>query len=123
MLRLGSCTALVRWACWQVPNRPLPAVMPPPFTWTGLCIGANLGDGWAHSTLNDSFTGISLGNERPFRAKHETAELIIVAELPGAYDSAAAALAVLMAASPAIGADMRCMDLSHAHPLRTPRVQ
>ena len=123
MFRLGSFTALVRWVCWQVSNRPLPAVMPPPFTWTGLCIGANLGDGWADSTLNDSFTGISLGNERPFRAKHETAELIIAAELAAAYDSAAAALAVLMAASPAIGADMRFMDLSHAPSPFTPRVR
>ena len=66
--------------------------------------------GWAHSTLNDSFTGISLGDERPFRAQHETAELIIVVEWAAAYDSAAAALAVLTAASPAIGADMRCME-------------
>jgi outer membrane immunogenic protein len=43
-------------------SRPLPAFMPLPFTWTGLYIGANLGGGWAHTTLNDSFTGISLGN-------------------------------------------------------------
>jgi outer membrane immunogenic protein len=43
-------------------SRPLPTFMPPPFTWTGLYIGANLGGGWAHSTLNDSFTGFSLGD-------------------------------------------------------------
>ena len=43
-------------------SRPLPTFVPPPFSWTGFYIGANLGGGWAHSTLNDSFTGISLGN-------------------------------------------------------------
>src|SRR5580704_8636642 len=43
-------------------SRPLPTFVPPPLSWTGFYIGANLGGGWAHSTLNDSFTGISLGN-------------------------------------------------------------
>jgi outer membrane immunogenic protein len=40
----------------------LPAYVPPPFSWTGYYVGANLGGGWASSTLFDSFTGISLGN-------------------------------------------------------------
>jgi outer membrane immunogenic protein len=44
-----------------------PAAMPlafvaPPFSWTGFYVGANLGGGWASSTLSDSFTGASLGN-------------------------------------------------------------
>jgi outer membrane immunogenic protein len=43
--------------------RPLPMTFfPPPFTWTGFYVGANLGGGWASSTLHDSFTGVSLGN-------------------------------------------------------------
>jgi len=43
--------------------RPLPMTfMPPPFNWTGFYVGANLGGGWASSTLHDSFTGVSLGN-------------------------------------------------------------
>jgi len=42
---------------------PMPmAFVAPPFSWTGLYVGANLGGGWASSTLSDSFTGASLGN-------------------------------------------------------------
>jgi outer membrane immunogenic protein len=40
---------------------PVPFV-PPPFNWTGVYVGANLGGGWASSTINDSFSGASLGN-------------------------------------------------------------
>jgi outer membrane immunogenic protein len=37
------------------------AYLPPPFSWTGLYLGANLGGGWASGTLNDNFTGASVG--------------------------------------------------------------
>jgi outer membrane immunogenic protein len=40
----------------------LPAYVAPPFSWTGYYDGANLGGGWASSTLSDSFSGTSLGN-------------------------------------------------------------
>jgi outer membrane immunogenic protein len=41
---------------------PMPAAfVPPPFSWTGFYIGANLGGGWASGTLSDNFTGASLG--------------------------------------------------------------
>jgi outer membrane immunogenic protein len=42
---------------------PMPmAFVAPPFSWTGFYVGANVGGGWASSTLSDSFTGVSLGN-------------------------------------------------------------
>jgi len=31
------------------------------FTWSGFYVGANLGGGWASSTMSDSFTGASIG--------------------------------------------------------------
>jgi opacity protein-like surface antigen len=37
------------------------AYLPPPFSWTGLYLGANLGGGWASGSLNDNFTGASVG--------------------------------------------------------------
>ena len=47
----------------SVPRPPMQAAFfAPPFTWTGFYVGANVGGGWASSTLNDSFTGASLGN-------------------------------------------------------------
>jgi outer membrane immunogenic protein len=40
---------------------PSAAYVLPPFNWTGFYVGANLGDGWANGSLNDNFTGASLG--------------------------------------------------------------
>jgi outer membrane immunogenic protein len=38
------------------------AFVAPPFSWTGFYVCANLDGGWARNTLQDSFTGVSLGN-------------------------------------------------------------
>jgi outer membrane immunogenic protein len=40
---------------------PRPAYVLPPFSWTGFYVGANLGGGWASGSLNDNFTGASVG--------------------------------------------------------------
>jgi outer membrane immunogenic protein len=37
------------------------APLPPPFSWTGLYIGANIGGAWSHTSINDTVTGASLG--------------------------------------------------------------
>jgi outer membrane immunogenic protein len=40
---------------------PRSAYVLPPFSWTGFYVGANLGGGWASGSLNDNFTGASVG--------------------------------------------------------------
>jgi len=40
---------------------PAPVYAPPPFSWTGFYIGANVGGGWAQGTIVDTVTGGSFG--------------------------------------------------------------
>lgn len=40
---------------------PAPVYVPPPFSWTGFYIGANVGGGWAQGTVTDTATGGSFG--------------------------------------------------------------
>jgi outer membrane immunogenic protein len=40
---------------------PAPVYAPPPFTWTGLYIGANVGGGWGQGTVTDNATGGTFG--------------------------------------------------------------
>jgi len=58
---LAGVTAASAAGAADISVRPPPAFLPPPFTWTGFYVGANLGGGWASSTLSDSFTGASIG--------------------------------------------------------------
>jgi outer membrane immunogenic protein len=37
--------------------------VPPPFTWTGFYIGANIGGAWAQHTVTDSFYGVTFDTE------------------------------------------------------------
>jgi outer membrane immunogenic protein len=39
---------------------PVPAFVPPPFTWTGFYIGGNFGGGWASTIAIDNLTGANL---------------------------------------------------------------
>jgi outer membrane immunogenic protein len=36
---------------------------PPPFRWSGLYIGGNVGGGWATATLTDNFTGANFDTD------------------------------------------------------------
>src|SRR5215471_6562236 len=50
----------------EVPPYPRPVAppvyLPPPFTWTGFYIGANLGGAWGQRNLTDTLLGLSLSN-------------------------------------------------------------
>jgi outer membrane immunogenic protein len=37
--------------------------LPPPFIWTGLYVGGNIGGAWATSTLSDNFTSVSFDRD------------------------------------------------------------
>jgi outer membrane immunogenic protein len=39
-----------------------PPYIVPAYNWTGIYFGGNIGGAWAHTTLNDSFTGFQIGN-------------------------------------------------------------
>ena len=63
-LLIGICSAAFVAAPAMAADLPVkapPPPLPPPFSWTGLYIGANIGGAWSHSSINDSVTGASLG--------------------------------------------------------------
>src|SRR5260370_30811319 len=39
-----------------------PVYVPPPFSWTGFYLGANLGGAWGQRNLTDTLLGLSLSN-------------------------------------------------------------
>jgi outer membrane immunogenic protein len=44
---------------------PVAVFVPPPFTWAGFYIGANVGGAWAHGNIVDTATGASFGTRTP----------------------------------------------------------
>jgi outer membrane immunogenic protein len=46
---------------------PAPVYLPPPFTWTGLYIGGNIGGAWAQSNWSDTLFGLSWGRSSDAR--------------------------------------------------------
>ena len=61
-LALLAATGAASAADMAVPPAPMPAFVPPPYSWTGFYLGANVGGGWANGSLTDNFTGASLGS-------------------------------------------------------------
>lgn len=44
---------------------PSPIYGPPPFSWTGVYVGANIGGGWAQDTVTGVITGGTLATNSP----------------------------------------------------------
>jgi len=56
---LAICAAPAMAADLPVKARPALPPPPPPFSWTGFYIGANIGGAWVNGTVFDNFTGAS----------------------------------------------------------------
>jgi outer membrane immunogenic protein len=62
-LLIGLCAAALSGGSALAADLPLkaaPAPLPPPFSWTGLYIGANIGGAWSQGTITDNLTGANL---------------------------------------------------------------
>jgi len=55
-------TGVARAADLPLKAPPVPAYVPPPFSWTGCYIGGNVGGAWAQSNWSDSRFGLNWGN-------------------------------------------------------------
>jgi outer membrane immunogenic protein len=47
----------------DLPVKAPPAPLPPPFSWTGLYIGANIGGAWSQGSITDNVTGAQLNSD------------------------------------------------------------
>jgi outer membrane immunogenic protein len=59
LLSTVAIAMLVLGHSGQAADMPVKAMPPPPpFSWTGFYLGGNLGAAWAHTRVNDTFTGL-----------------------------------------------------------------